>query len=58
MSGDPARIHFTDADYDGQLGRTLSMAVVHAADLGEAMAAARRVHHPDRDAWFRPCERQ
>lgn len=51
-SDDPAPIHFKDADYDGQLGRTLSMAVVHAADLGEAMAAARRVHHPDRDAWF------
>ncbi|MGY1753461.1 alpha/beta hydrolase family protein [Blastococcus sp. SYSU D01042] len=49
---DPARIHFADPDRDGQLARTLSMAVVHAADLGEAMAAARRIRSADRDAWF------
>ena len=49
---DPARIHFADPDRDGQLARTLSMAVVHAADLGEALAAARRIRSPHRDAWF------
>jgi hypothetical protein len=48
---DPARIHFSDPDYDGQLARTLSMAGVHAADLGEALAAAHRIRTQDRDAW-------
>ncbi|MGY1746841.1 alpha/beta hydrolase family protein [Blastococcus sp. SYSU D00695] len=48
---DPARILFADPVYDGQLVRTLSMAVVHAADLGEAMAAARRIRSADRDRW-------
>ncbi|PWW23672.1 hypothetical protein JD79_02847 [Geodermatophilus normandii] len=47
----PARLHFSDEDLDGQLVRTLSMAVVSAADLGEAMAAAARVDRPDRDRW-------
>jgi dienelactone hydrolase len=48
----PARIHFAASDYDGQLARTLSMAVVHAADLGEALAAARRIRRADSDQWF------
>jgi hypothetical protein len=48
---DPARIAFSDPDYDGQLVRTLTMATVHGADLGEALAVARRVGKPDRDAW-------
>ncbi len=45
----PARPHFSDDDLDGQLAGTLLMAVVPAADLGEAMAAAARVDRPDRD---------
>ena len=36
----PTRLHFSDEDLDGELVRTLAMAVVSAADLGEAMAAA------------------
>jgi len=48
---DLARLVFSDPDYDGQLVRTLTMATVHGADLGEALAAARRVGKPDRDAW-------
>jgi alpha-beta hydrolase superfamily lysophospholipase len=48
---DPAPIVFRDADYDGQLVRTLTMATVHGADLGEALAAARRVGKPRADAW-------
>ena len=48
---DPTPIVFSDPHYDGQLVRTLTMATVHAADLGEALAAARRVGKPDRDAW-------
>ncbi|WP_448639673.1 alpha/beta hydrolase family protein [Geodermatophilus sp. URMC 63] len=47
----PPRLHFPDEDLDGRLARTLSMALVSAADLGEAMAAASRVDRPDRDRW-------
>jgi hypothetical protein len=36
----PARLHFSDEDLDGQPVRILSMAVVSAADLGEAMTTA------------------
>ncbi|MGR7027498.1 hypothetical protein [Geodermatophilus sp. URMC 62] len=47
----PPRLHFCDEDLDGRLARTPSMAVVSAADLGEATAAASHVDRPDRDRW-------
>ncbi len=47
----PAKVHFRDPDYDGQLVRTLNMATVHAADLGEAMATARSVRKLDGSSW-------
>jgi hypothetical protein len=49
---DPARILLKDASYDGQLGRTLATATVHAADLGEALATARRVGKLNGQDWL------
>ena len=49
--GDPARIFFRDASYDGQLARTMSLATDGAADLGEAMAAARTVKKTTPTEW-------
>jgi dienelactone hydrolase len=55
--GDPQRVHFRDPGYDGQLVRTLAVAPEHAADLGEALATARRIPKPSgvtwHDAWTR-----
>jgi hypothetical protein len=48
----PARIHFRDAGIDGQLARSLSLSTVHAADLGEVLATARRLTRPTRTAWW------
>lgn len=48
---DPAKVFFRDPSYDGQLVRTLAAATVEAADLGEAMATARRVGKPSGTAW-------
>ena len=50
---DPAKVFFRDASYDGQLARTLAAATVDAADLGEALATARRVGRPSAAAWHR-----
>ena len=59
---DPARILLKDPSYDGQLGRTLAAVSVHAADLGEAMATARRVGKLTgqnwHDAWSAPPQGQ
>ncbi len=41
-----------DADMDAQLSRTLIGAYVGAADLGEAIAIAQRVHPGDYAAWY------
>ena len=49
---DPAKIYFRDAGIDGQLARTLSLSAVHAADLGEVLATARRLHKPSGTAWL------
>jgi pimeloyl-ACP methyl ester carboxylesterase len=55
--GDPQRLQFRDPGYDGQLVRTVAMAPEHAADLGEALATARRIAKPSgvtwHDAWTR-----
>jgi hypothetical protein len=49
---DPQRIFFRDPPYDGQLVRTLASATVAAADLGEAMATARRIEKPSGQTWY------
>ena len=49
---DPARVLFRDASYDGQLTRTLAAAMAGSADLGEAMATARRIGKPSGTAWY------
>ena len=41
--GDPATVFHKNPSYDGQLVRTLATASVHGADLGEALATARRI---------------
>jgi hypothetical protein len=48
---DPARVFFKDPSYDGQFVRTLTAAMVDAADLGEAWATARRIGSPNGDDW-------
>lgn len=48
---DPAKLLFRDPSYDGQLSRTLAAATVGAADLGEALATARRIGRPSRATW-------
>jgi dienelactone hydrolase len=50
---DPARVFFRNPFYDGQLVRTLAAAPAGSADLGEAMATARRVGRLSGDAWHR-----
>ena len=49
---DPAKVLFRNASYDGQLVRTLAAALVGSADLGEAMATARRIGKPSGTAWY------
>jgi hypothetical protein len=49
---DPARVFLGNPDYDGQLVRTLTAALVDAADLGEALATARRVDKLDGASWY------
>ena len=50
---DPTKVYFRDPSYDGQLGRTLAAAAVGSADLGEALATARRVGKLRGDSWHR-----
>jgi dienelactone hydrolase len=49
---DPAKIYFRDPFYDGQLARTLAAATAQAADLGEALATARRVGKLSGASWL------
>jgi len=49
---DPAKVLFRDPSYDGQLVRTLAAASVQAADLGEALATARRVGKLNGRSWY------
>jgi dienelactone hydrolase len=49
---DPPKVFFRDPSYDGQLVRTLAAATVGAADLGEAMAAARQVGKLSGSSWY------
>jgi alpha-beta hydrolase superfamily lysophospholipase len=49
---DPAKVLFRNASYDGQLTRTLAAAMAGSADLGEAMATARRIGKPSGTAWY------
>jgi hypothetical protein len=50
---DPTPVYFKDPSYDGQLVRTLAAAADHGADLGEALATARRIHPLDGGAWHK-----
>jgi hypothetical protein len=47
------KVYFDDEDLDGQFQRTLTHAYEHAADLGEAFAAAGRITPGDEDSWYR-----
>ena len=49
---DPAKVLLRNASYDGQLTRTLAAAMAGSADLGEAMATARRIGKPSGTAWY------
>ena len=49
---DPAKVLFRNASYDGQLTRTLAAAMAGSADLGEALATARRIGKPNANAWY------
>ena len=49
---DPAKVLFRNASYDGQLTRTLAAAMAGSADLGEALATARRIGKPNGAAWY------
>jgi len=49
---DPAKIFLGNPDYDGQLVRTLTAALVDAADLGETLATARRIDKLDGASWY------
>jgi hypothetical protein len=49
---DPAKVLFRNASYDGQLTRTLAAATAGSADLGEALATARRIGKPNGTAWY------
>ena len=46
------KLFFDDADFDGQLQRTMSAAYVGSADLGEALATAQRIKPGDPVSWF------
>ncbi len=48
---DPAKVFYKNPSYDGQLVRTLAATPVQGADLGEALATARRIHRLDGGAW-------
>jgi Esterase FrsA-like len=48
---DPAKVFLGNPDYDGQLVRTLTAALVDAADLGEALSTARRIDKLDGASW-------
>jgi len=50
--GDPARLYFKDASFDGQLTRSLATTPAHSADLGECMATARRVGKLNGQNWY------
>ena len=52
MVANPARVLFRDPSYDGQLVRTLAAAVVASADLGEALATARRIRRCTGVSWY------
>ena len=58
---DPAKVLFRSASCDGQLARTLAAALAGSADLGEALATARRIGKPNgtawHDAWSRTADR-
>ena len=49
---DPAKVLFRSGSYDGQLTRTLAAAMAGSADLGEALATARRIGKPSGAAWY------
>jgi predicted alpha/beta-fold hydrolase len=49
---DPAKVLFRNPSYDGQLMRTLAAALAGSADLGEALATARRIGKPSGDGWY------
>lgn len=44
---------FSAEYYDGQMERTLAAAYADSADIGEALAVARRIRRPNPDRWYR-----
>jgi pimeloyl-ACP methyl ester carboxylesterase len=50
--GNPAKLLYRSPSYDGQLSRTVAAAVVGSADLGEALATARRVGKLNGESWY------
>ena len=50
---DPAKVLFRNASYDGQLMRTLAAVLAGSADLGEALATARRGRQAERHRMVR-----
>jgi dienelactone hydrolase len=49
---DPAKLLYRNPSFDGQLSRSVSAAVVHAADIGETLATARRVKRLNGSDWY------
>jgi dienelactone hydrolase len=49
---DPAKVLFRNPSYDGQLVRTLAATAAGSADLGEAMATARRIGKASGTSWY------
>lgn len=49
---DPAKVFLGNPDYDGQLVRTLTAALADSADLGQALATARRIDKLDGASWY------
>jgi len=46
------KLFFDNADFDGQLQRTMSAAYAGSVDLGEALATAQRIKPGDPASWF------
>jgi alpha-beta hydrolase superfamily lysophospholipase len=47
------KVHFDNAEYDGQLLRALGYTYYGGADIGECLSTARRITEGDDDSWYR-----
>jgi hypothetical protein len=47
------KLYFDDADFDGQLQRSVGKADSGMANVGECLAIAERITPGDRDSWYR-----